>query len=289
MGGQTGPVLVLVLFIIAVWYIGAFALNSPFQRDLDRRANVERSFPEFVAASLQPAETDAARAASGGGRPLPDRDHRQAVEAVEPRLSCAGSRFPRPCSASRSARCSASRSPSQSCMRAPSSGALMPWIIASQTIPILAIAPMVIVVLASIGVKGLLPKAIISTYLSFFPVTVGMVKGLRSPDPILLDLMRTYNASRGAGLLEAARAGLGAVPLRLDEGGDRDQPGRRHRRRAADWRGGRNWLAAADRLLLQPDDPALVGADRGFGPGGVACHVSRHGRPHRATQDGGPP
>ena len=72
----------------------------------------------------------------------------------------------------------------------------MPWIIASQTIPILAIAPMVIVVLASIGVKGLLPKAIISTYLSFFPVTVGMVKGLRSPDPILLDLMRTYNASR---------------------------------------------------------------------------------------------
>jgi NitT/TauT family transport system permease protein len=73
---------------------------------------------------------------------------------------------------------------------------LMPWIIASQTIPILAIAPMVVVVLASIGLKGLLPKALISTYLSFFPVTVGMVKGFRSPDPLLLDLMRTYNASR---------------------------------------------------------------------------------------------
>ena len=73
---------------------------------------------------------------------------------------------------------------------------LMPWIITSQTIPILAIAPMVIVVLASIGLRGLVPKALISTYLSFFPVTVGMVKGLRSPDPILLDLMRTYNASR---------------------------------------------------------------------------------------------
>jgi NitT/TauT family transport system permease protein len=72
----------------------------------------------------------------------------------------------------------------------------MPWIIASQTIPILAIAPMVVVVLASIGLKGLLPKALISTYLSFFPVTVGMVKGFRSPDPLLLDLMRTYNASR---------------------------------------------------------------------------------------------
>jgi NitT/TauT family transport system permease protein len=71
----------------------------------------------------------------------------------------------------------------------------MPWIIASQTIPILAIAPMVIVVLAAVGITGLVPKALISTYLSFFPVAVGMVKGLRSPDPILLDLMRTYNGS----------------------------------------------------------------------------------------------
>ena len=73
---------------------------------------------------------------------------------------------------------------------------LMPWVVASQTIPILAIAPMVIVVLASIGLTGLVPKAIISTYLSFFPVTVGMVKGLRSPDPINLDLMRTYTATK---------------------------------------------------------------------------------------------
>ncbi|MER2536314.1 MAG: ABC transporter permease, partial [Rhizobiaceae bacterium] len=73
---------------------------------------------------------------------------------------------------------------------------LMPWIIASQTIPILAIAPMVIVVLASVGVTGLIPKALISTYLSFFPVAVGMVKGLRSPEIMHLDLMHTYNASR---------------------------------------------------------------------------------------------
>ncbi len=72
---------------------------------------------------------------------------------------------------------------------------LMPWIITSQTIPILAIAPMIIVVLNAIGISGLLPKAVISTYLSFFPVAVGMVKGLRSPDVMHLDLMRTYNAS----------------------------------------------------------------------------------------------
>jgi NitT/TauT family transport system permease protein len=77
---------------------------------------------------------------------------------------------------------------------------VMPWVIASQTIPILAIAPMIIVVLNSIGVTGLMPKAIISMYLSFFPVAVGMVKGLRSPDPILLDQMRTWNASRSQSL-----------------------------------------------------------------------------------------
>ncbi|WP_421696396.1 ABC transporter permease [Aestuariivirga sp.] len=72
---------------------------------------------------------------------------------------------------------------------------LMPWIIASQTIPILAIAPMVIVVLGSMGFTGLLPKSLISMYLCFFPVTIGMVKGLTSPETMQLDLMRTYHAS----------------------------------------------------------------------------------------------
>jgi NitT/TauT family transport system permease protein len=72
---------------------------------------------------------------------------------------------------------------------------VMPWVIASQTIPILAIAPMIIVVLNAVGVSGLLPKAVISMYLSFFPVVVGMVKGLRSPSAMQLDQMRTWNAT----------------------------------------------------------------------------------------------
>ncbi|MDU8910792.1 ABC transporter permease [Aestuariicoccus sp. MJ-SS9] len=71
---------------------------------------------------------------------------------------------------------------------------VMPWAIVSQTIPIVALAPMIIVVLYSVGVQGLIPKAVISAYLSFFPVVVGMVKGLRSPDAMQMDLMRTYNA-----------------------------------------------------------------------------------------------
>ncbi|MBV6658111.1 MAG: ABC transporter permease [Devosiaceae bacterium] len=73
---------------------------------------------------------------------------------------------------------------------------LLPWIIASQTIPILAIAPMIIIVFNTVGVTGLLPKAFISTYLAFFPVAIGMTKGLRSPEAMHLDLMHTYNASR---------------------------------------------------------------------------------------------
>ena len=72
---------------------------------------------------------------------------------------------------------------------------VMPWIIASQTIPILAVAPMIIVVLNAVGISGLVPKAMISMYLSFFPVAVGMVKGLRAPDTMQLDLMKTYRAS----------------------------------------------------------------------------------------------
>ena len=72
---------------------------------------------------------------------------------------------------------------------------LMPWVISSQTVPILAIAPIIVVVLGSMGIRGILPKAIISAYLCFFPVAIGMVKGLTAPDFLQRDLMRTYSAS----------------------------------------------------------------------------------------------
>ena len=73
---------------------------------------------------------------------------------------------------------------------------LMPWAIISQTVPIVALAPMIIVLSSQLGVEGRgLPKAIISAYLCFFPVLVGMVKGLRSPEGSQLDLLKTYNAT----------------------------------------------------------------------------------------------
>lgn len=73
--------------------------------------------------------------------------------------------------------------------------ALLPWIVASQSVPVLAIAPMVLVVLGSIGLTGVLPKAVIAMYLCFFPVTVAMVQGLRSPQVIETEMLHTYAAS----------------------------------------------------------------------------------------------
>src|SRR6201987_731399 len=72
---------------------------------------------------------------------------------------------------------------------------LLPWIICSQMVPILALAPIFIVVLGALGLHGLLPKAIISAYLCFFPVAIGMVKGFTSPDPLQVELMRTWSAT----------------------------------------------------------------------------------------------
>lgn len=74
--------------------------------------------------------------------------------------------------------------------------ALLPWIVASQTVPVLAIAPIVLVILGSLGLSGVAPKAAIAMYLCFFPVTVAMVQGLRSPQRIETELMHTYAASR---------------------------------------------------------------------------------------------
>ena len=74
--------------------------------------------------------------------------------------------------------------------------ALLPWIVASQTVPVLAIAPIVLVILGSLGFSGIAPKAAIAMYLCFFPVTVAMVQGLRSPQRIDTELMHTYAATR---------------------------------------------------------------------------------------------
>ena len=97
---------------------------------------------------------------------------------------------------------------------------LMPWIITSQTIPILAIAPMIIVVLNAVGLSGLLPKAMISTYLSFFSGRCRHGEGSAKPRSDAYGPDAHLQGVTLAGFMEAASSGLGAVPIRLNEGGD---------------------------------------------------------------------
>jgi NitT/TauT family transport system permease protein len=80
---------------------------------------------------------------------------------------------------------------------------VMPYVVASQTIPILAVAPIVVVGLGSASIAGWSPQAwervaVIAAYLTFFPVTVNTVRGLRSADPAAIELMRSYAAREWA-------------------------------------------------------------------------------------------
>jgi NitT/TauT family transport system permease protein len=74
---------------------------------------------------------------------------------------------------------------------------LLPLVVGSQTVPILAIAPMVVVGLGQLNAPDWLAKAVVAAYLTFFPVTIGMLRGLRSVPHDALDLMRSYAARGG--------------------------------------------------------------------------------------------
>ncbi len=188
------PVSTVVLLLIAGWYVASVFLNAPFERDTAARAGTEIGFSEIL------------RNTMAQERPVLPAPHQVIAEIWDTTANKA-------ISSKRSLVYHAWITLSATLLgfgigtvlgvllavgivhNRAMDRSLMPWVIASQTIPILAIAPMIIVVLNAIGISGLLPKALISTYLSFFPVVVGMVKGLRSPETIQLDLMHTYNAS----------------------------------------------------------------------------------------------
>jgi len=192
--GRSGPVLVVASALVVLWYLGAIWLNAAWQLDIFQRQGVEWTTGDLVRETLNQ------------DRPKLPAPHQVLEEMRKTILEVAPS--------SRRSLVYHSWVTLSSTLLGFVIGSclgillavgivyvkaleksLMPWVIASQTIPILAIAPMIVVVLGSIGLRGLIPKAIISTYLSFFPVAIGMVKGLRSPDPLALDLMRTYSAS----------------------------------------------------------------------------------------------
>ena len=192
------PILTVVAAIFAIWYGAAVALNAAWAQDKAKRADVTLSFSELVADTWSQEKPKL---------PAPHQVGQELWKTTGEMVA--------------KGRAFSKRSLIYHAWITFSSTALgfvlgtglgialaigivynrtmdmsvMPWVIASQTIPILAIAPMIIVVLNAVGISGLLPKAMISMYLSFFPVVVGMVKGLRSPAVMQLDQMRTWNAS----------------------------------------------------------------------------------------------
>jgi NitT/TauT family transport system permease protein len=192
--GYAAPLTVVLLALLIVWYAAAVWLNAPQVIDLAFRDRTDWTFAELVDATWSME------------RPVLPAPHQVAVEF---RDSVLGFDITSKRSLAYHAIVTASSTIVGFVLGillgiALAVGivfvrtldrSLLPWIIASQTVPILAIAPMIIVVLGNAGFTGLLPKAIISMYLCFFPVTIGMVKGLRSPDPLQLDLMRTWSAA----------------------------------------------------------------------------------------------
>ena len=195
MSGSVGPVVILVSIIIMVWYAGAVYLNSSFLIDRYEKNNIDWSFSELATDSWsmeRPVLPSPHQVAKELKRTIWDQKitskhslvFHSGVTLSSAMLGFAMGTF-------------LGILLSVGIVYVPAlDRTLMPWIIASQTIPILAIAPMIVVVLGSMGIVGLFPKATISTYLCFFPVVVGMVKGLRSPDKILVDLMHSYSASK---------------------------------------------------------------------------------------------
>lgn len=193
--GDLLPILTVLLVIIAVWYLGAIRMNATWERDQAARAGIELTLPDLVSRTLSqdrpvlPAPHQVAVGLWEGVAGQSVTSRRSLVWHAWVTLSATLAGFAMGTAAGilLAVGIVHSRSMDQS---------VMPWAVASQTVPILAIAPMVIVVLASAGVTGLLPKAIIAAWLSFFPVLVGMVKGLRTPDAMQLDQMRSWSASR---------------------------------------------------------------------------------------------
>ena len=188
------PIGTVLIALLALWYVFVVVLNAPFERDTAARAGTTIGFMELVPKTMAQE------------RPVLPAPHQIFAELWDTTVNKA-------ITSKRSLVYHAWVTLSATLLgfgmgavlgillaiaivhNRAMDRSLMPWVIASQTIPILAIAPMIIVVLNAVGISGLMPKALISTYLSFFPIVVGMVKGLRSPEQIQLDLMHTYNAS----------------------------------------------------------------------------------------------
>jgi NitT/TauT family transport system permease protein len=196
------PVVIVLIALFAVWYVAAALMNASLQRDVFANADrADYTTTELVVASLNM------------DRPVLPAPHQIAAEfynlvfATSPTSkrgliyhatitleeTLIGFFFGATLGIGLAVLVLSVRSLERS---------MMPWIVASQTVPIIALAPMIVVILNQFDVTGIAPKAVIAAYLSFFPITVGMVKGFRSPEPLQLDLLRTYSATRAQTFLK---------------------------------------------------------------------------------------
>ncbi|MBN2630347.1 MAG: ABC transporter permease [Rhodobacteraceae bacterium] len=189
------PILTVLAAIVALWYAGAVWLNSTWVYDQAQRAGTSVTLAEVIPQTMSQA------------RPLLPPPHQVAAELWK---GVAGQKV-----TSKRSLVYHGYVTFRGTMMGFALGivlgvglalaivryrvmelSVMPWAIISQTIPIVALAPMILTVANQIGVDNReVPKAIIAAYLSFFPVLVSMVKGLRAPDAMQLDLLRTYGAS----------------------------------------------------------------------------------------------
>ncbi|GGF58807.1 ABC transporter permease [Paracoccus acridae] len=193
--GRALPILTVLLAIVVIWYLAAVWMNAPWVRDQAARADAVLTASDLIRQTLTlerpvlPAPHQVAAGLWDGiaGQSITSKRSLVWHGWVTLSATLAGFAIGTVAGIGLAVGIVHNRAMDQS---------VMPWAVASQTVPILAIAPMVIVVFASMGVTGLLPKAIIAAWLSFFPVLVGMVKGFRTPDAMQLDLMHSWNASR---------------------------------------------------------------------------------------------
>ncbi len=190
-----GPVLAVVGLIVALWYAAAVWMNAPWVYDQAARANQKVEFGQLLAGTMAQS------------RPVLPAPHQVAAELWK---GVAGQSV-----TSKRSLVYHGYVTLQATLYGFVLGigfgvalamaivrwrvmeaSVMPWAIISQTIPIVALAPMIVVLTNAMGIEDrMVPKAIISAYLSFFPVLVGMVKGLRSPDQMQIDQLLTWHAS----------------------------------------------------------------------------------------------